>query len=164
MPRKLNVSIGPEPFESEDARGLLLAQEAELAGVYPPGERFLTVDPAVFEEARARFLVARADGRAVGCGAVIRRDEHTGEVKRMYVAPALRRQGVASAILGQLEAWAAQTGLRRLVLETGERHAGPVDLYRGAGYVAIPRFGEYLTSQSSRCFEKTLVPNAEGAR
>jgi putative acetyltransferase len=102
------------------------------------------------------FLVARADGRAIGCGALRMRDEATGEVKRMYVEPAHRGQGAARMILDHLEAAARTLGARRLVLETGIHQAEAIGLYRGAGFIPIVCFDEYADSPTSLCFEKAI--------
>ena len=44
-------------------------------------------------------IVAYQDGAPAGCGAWKQIDETTFEVKRIFIAPAFRRQGVASAII-----------------------------------------------------------------
>ena len=44
-------------------------------------------------------IVAYKDGAPAGCGAWKQIDETTFEVKRIYIAPEFRRQGVASAII-----------------------------------------------------------------
>src|SRR4051812_31875346 len=50
------------------------------------------------------FAVARsASGRIVGCGAVVLSEEY-GELKRMYVHPGSRGQGIGKALLAFLEA------------------------------------------------------------
>ena len=49
-------------------------------------------------------VVAYIDGVPAGCGAWKRIDEQTFEVKRIYIDPAYRRKGVASAIITALKA------------------------------------------------------------
>ena len=44
-------------------------------------------------------IVAYEDGKPAGCGAWKKIDEGTFEVKRIYIAPAFRRKGVASAVI-----------------------------------------------------------------
>ena len=65
------------------------------------------------------LFVARENGRAVGMGALRRHEDGIGEVKRMYTLPETRGQGVAKAIVGEIERLARREGYRRLVLETG---------------------------------------------
>jgi GNAT superfamily N-acetyltransferase len=92
----------------------------------------------------------------VGCGAVRRLDNEVAEIKRMYVIPDHRGQGIARAILAQLEAEATMLGVRRLFLETGDRQPEAVSLYRSAGFTEIPCFGEYADAPLSRCMGKDL--------
>ena len=40
----------------------------------------------------------------------------------MYVLPDKRGQGIASAILQELEQWALELGCRKCLLETGKKH------------------------------------------
>ncbi len=74
----------------------------------------------------------------------------------MYVVPAARGARVGAAILDALEGEARALGVGRLVLETGERQPEALALYRRAGFVAIPRFGEYVGSELSLCMAKAL--------
>jgi GNAT superfamily N-acetyltransferase len=107
-------------------------------------------------EGRGSFLVAYADGGPIGCGAVRRLDSGTAELKRMYVAPSARGQGIGRALLSALEQEARTLGAVRLVLETGTRQEAALALYRRAGFAVIPAFGEYLDSPTSVCMGKAL--------
>jgi putative acetyltransferase len=105
------------------------------------------------------FLLAWQDGSAVGCGGVRRRADFgnaTGEIKRMYVEPPTRQQGIAWAILRELEAVAVRIGYLRLVLETGTKQPEAIALYERAGYELIEPYGVYADSPLSRCFAKQL--------
>jgi putative acetyltransferase len=153
----VKVTIGAERFDSEDAQRLIEALDAHLSSRYSPDQRFgPNLKPAHLAPGLGTFLVARADGIAVGCGAVRRLDEETFEVKRMYVEPAVRGQGVAKEILSRLEADALALGARRLVLETGTLQTEAIGLYRRAGYRPIDCWGEYAASATSFCFEKRI--------
>jgi putative acetyltransferase len=155
--RDLSLSIAAEPFDSQDAQRLIAALDADLAELYPPEQRFgPNLKAQHLEAGRGTFLVARDDGRAVGCGAVRLIDAQTAEVKRMYVEPDQRGRGVGRAILASLEAAARRLRARRLVLETGTQSPEALALYRGAGFVDVPCWGEYATSPTSVCLEKKL--------
>jgi len=101
-------------------------------------------------------MVARAGGRAVGCGALRRLDEATAEDKRMYVEPELRGQGIAKEVLEHLEAAGRAMGIHRLVLETGIYQAEAIGLYRRAGFHPARCWGEYEGVLTSVCFEKEI--------
>ena len=153
----MKIAIGVEPFDSPDARRLVAALDEHLASRYKPEHRF---GPHLKAEQVApgigTFVVARAEGKAVGCGALRRRDQTTVEVKRMYVEPEKRGRGVARQILDHLENSARTMGAERLVLETGIHQEEAIGLYRAAGFKAIDCFDEYVDTPTSACFEKTL--------
>ena len=153
----MRVAIATEPFDSPDARRLVAALDAHLASRYAPEQRF---GPHLKAEHVApgvgTFVIARADGKAVGCGALKRRDPTTIEVKRMYVEPEMRGRRVAREILDHLENTARAMGAERLVLETGIYQEEAIGLYRGAGFKAVDCFDEYVGVPTSVCFEKPL--------
>jgi putative acetyltransferase len=149
--------IAPEPLSSLDARALIARLDAELTERYPnPADNHFRLDAGEVSDGNGVFLVARDGGRAVGCGAVRRIDESTGEIKRMYVDPKRRRSGLGGRLLAELERHARELGLRRLVLETGERQPESIRLYERAGFARIDRFGEYVDSPASVCMGKSL--------
>ena len=153
----MEVTISEEPFDSPDARRLVAALDAHLASRYAPEHRF---GPHLKAEHVApgvgTFLIARLDGRAVGCGALRKRDATTVEVKRMYVDPEMRGRGVAREVLDHLESSARSMGAERLVLETGIYQEEAIGLYRAAGFRAVDCFDEYAGVPTSVCFEKAL--------
>ena len=103
------------------------------------------------------FLAALADGRAVGCGAVVNRDDTYAEVKRMFVLPEYRGRGIASRILLALESEAAEQGLSVVRLETGVRQPEALRLYERAGYHRRGPFGEYPDNGQSVFLEKRFL-------
>lgn len=161
------LEIAPEALTSAVAEGLIVALNAELSALYPePGANHFRLDPAEVAPGSGSFLVARWLGRPVGCGALRRLREtavlqelgpQVGELKRMYVAPDVRGQGIGRALLARLEAEARALGLARLVLETGTRQVEALALYRRAGFTGIPPYGEYAASHTtSVCLAKAL--------
>jgi putative acetyltransferase len=151
------ITIATEPFESADARRLISALDEHLAGRYPPEQRFgPNLKPEQIAAGLGTFVVARVDGRAVGCGALRKLDGTTAEVKRMYVEPGMRGRGVAGHILDHLEDVAHGLDVHRLVLETGIYQAEAIALYRRAGFAPIRCWGEYAEALTSVCFEKNL--------
>jgi putative acetyltransferase len=151
------ITIAAEPFDSADAQHLIAALDAHLAGRYPPEQRFgPNLKPAQLAPGLGIFVIARVDGRAVGCGAVRLLDPTTVEVKRMYVEPEQRGRGVAKEILQRLEAAGRELGARRAVLETGIHQDEAIGLYRRAGYNLVDCWGEYTTSPTSVCYEKMI--------
>jgi GNAT superfamily N-acetyltransferase len=104
------------------APGLSVASAAELA---PPG---------------GTFLVGYRDGEAVCGGGIKRLPDGACEIKRMYVVPAVRRQGVARALLRALEDAARELGYEIARLDTGPREPHTRTFYEGEGYLPIENF------------------------
>jgi GNAT superfamily N-acetyltransferase len=96
--------------------------------------------PAELNPPAGAFLVGYADGRAVCCGGIKRLDEHSCELKRMYVVPDARGRGVGQALLRALEVHARALGYEVARLDTGPRQPGAQRMYERAGYVAIENF------------------------
>ena len=66
-------------------------------------------------------LLAYVADEAVACAALKPFGESQLMLKRMFVHPDHRRQGIAQLLLAQLEIWAVEVGASQLVLETGVR-------------------------------------------
>jgi putative acetyltransferase len=154
----LNPEIRPVDPQGTDALALLAEAAVEASALYPelhdltaPGPTNAPTPP------RGIYLVAYLDGAAVACGALRPLDEHTAEVRRMYVRRSHRRRGLASAILHALEQAAAGFGYRTLRLETGYRQQPAMALYEARGFVRIAAFGPYVADPTSVCFEKRIV-------
>ena len=102
-------------------------------------------------------VVAYRDDMPVGCGAFKEFEPGTVEIKRMYVQPKHRQQGVAQAVLGELEKWAAELNYTTTVLETGKRQPEAIALYQRYGYALTPNYGQYVAIENSVCMRKALV-------
>jgi GNAT superfamily N-acetyltransferase len=145
-------------LDSPTARPLIHALNAELMQRYPEeGAKHFRLDPAEVADGRGAFLIAFHNEVAVGCGAVRLISETDAEIKRMYVTPVCRGQGIGGVILEALEAHARRLGASRLVLEAGERQPEALALYRRAGFIPIPNFGEYANSPLSLCMAKDIA-------
>lgn len=153
----MQLTIAEESFESGDARALIRELDNGLAELYLPAQRFgPNLKAEHLGDGRGVFLIARKDGRAVGCGAIRLLDQTTAEVKRMYVDLELRGRGVGRALLDELERRAKDIGATRLVLETGVHQHAAIALYKRAGFEPCDCWGEYLTAPTSVCFAKNL--------
>ena len=144
-------------IESPRAAGvpeLISALDGYLSALYPPtSNHFLDLDR--LSQPDIRLFVARRAGSPLACGALRMAGDY-GEVKRMYVSPAARGEGLGRAILARIESEAQRAGLRLMRLETGNRQTEALALYRSAGYVDCGPFGEYQPDPLSRFMEKKL--------
>jgi putative acetyltransferase len=122
--------------------------------LYPP-ESVYALDMNSLLQPNVLFAVARGiDGVAVGCGAIVVAPEY-GEVKRMFVHPSARGQGVAQRLLGMLEAEALARGCRRFMLETGPSQPEAIGLYQRLGYRVRGPYGDYRDDPLSVFMEKS---------
>ncbi|GLU53484.1 GNAT family N-acetyltransferase [Dyadobacter frigoris] len=101
-------------------------------------------------------VVAFENNEPIGCGAMKEFMPDSMEMKRMYTAPLGRGKGIATAVLTELEKWAAELSYKKCVLETGKRQPEAIKLYEKNGYKNIPNYGQYIGIENSVCFEKEL--------
>jgi GNAT superfamily N-acetyltransferase len=111
------------------------------------------VDQAMEEEPSdgfAAFFVARFDAAPAGCAGLTA----SGELTRLYVAPAFRRRGGGRVLLRAVEDAARSLGLPAVRLDTRHDLVEARALYRAAGYREVPAFnaGPY----ADHWFEKEL--------
>jgi GNAT superfamily N-acetyltransferase len=100
--------------------------------------------PGAFGPPAGCLLLASRAGQLVGCGAYRRLDDGSCELKRMFVRPAFRGQGIGRAIAAALVERASAAGYRTMRLETTTFMQGAAELYASLGfrrcapYYAIP--------------------------
>ncbi len=139
------MEITPVTAPTQDVRLLVGELNDELSGLYTPhpqrGEQFAL--EALFQP-HIRFFMARRDGLPAGCGSVALFAEFA-EVKRMYVRPLLRGQGIADAIMARVIAETVQGGLKLLRLETGTYSSAAIAFYRRCGFVGCGAYEPYTS-------------------
>ena len=94
----------------------------------------IDVIPAYYGARHGAFFVARSGDALVGMFGLEAAGEDEVELRRMYVEPDTRRQGVARRMLAVAEDEARRLGARELVLSTSEIQSEALALYRRAGY------------------------------
>jgi putative acetyltransferase len=149
------IDIAVEDPAQPDVAPLLQASDAYMASLYPAESNHM-LDVASLRQPQVAFLVARVDGKALGCGALLDSGEGWAEVKRMFVSPAARGLKLGRRLLDEIEAIAAHRGVRVLRLEMGGLQPEALGLYRSAGFVEIGAFGAYGRDPVSIFMEKTL--------
>jgi putative acetyltransferase len=151
------ITIAKEDPRSPDVSRLLSAFVDEVKKRYdsPPADVGI-FDPDLVSVPRSVFLVARRNGDAVGCGALVPMDEYSVEVKRMFVARESRGLGIATMILDELERLAREFDYDAMRLETGFKQPESIALYGKAGFYRIPNFPPFESDRSAVCFEKKI--------
>lgn len=80
------------------------------------------------------FWVAFSDDTLVGMFGLEKQDSTAFELRRMYVDPSCRRQGIAKKLLSYAEKKSRDLGGAKLILSTSELQSEALSLYRWAGY------------------------------
>jgi drug/metabolite transporter (DMT)-like permease/GNAT superfamily N-acetyltransferase len=148
--------VRPVPAGDPAAEELLRSYAGEVAanGVARPPDRVETV-ASEYEEPRGTFLVVYQDGDPVACGGIRALPDGAAEVKRMYVMPGARGNGVGMRLLAELESQARRLGYERLRLDTAQALTAAQALYRNAGYHEIDDYNG--NPAATHWFEKTLA-------
>ncbi|MFJ2373450.1 GNAT family N-acetyltransferase [Streptomyces sp. NPDC087769] len=156
--------IHPRSFDHPDAVKLNDQVQLEYAERYGDEGDVTPLDPAMFEPPNGLYLLAYdARDRPVATGGWRTQDRNDegysdgdAELKRMFVIPEGRGNGLARRILTALEDDARAAGRVRMVLETGDQQPEAIALYTSSGYTPCEKFGHYRTYESSLCFAKPL--------
>jgi len=123
---------------------LAQAMRDEIAVMYDglelDGDTMPRAGPRELSPPGGAFIVGFCAQEPICCGGVKRLDERTCEIKKMYVVPNRRGQGVARALLFALEEKARELGYTIARLDTGPRQTNAQGLYESEGYVAIEDF------------------------
>jgi GNAT superfamily N-acetyltransferase len=154
--------VRPVPFGHPDAVALVAQVQAEYVERYG-GPDETPLERGVFDPPAGAFFVGYLDGAPVATGGWRFRTDvaafgrrRPAEIKRMYVVPGARRNGLARAVLSHLEGTARDAGADAMVLETGLRQPEAIALYTSAGYEPVRAFGHYAWSDTARYFGKPL--------
>ncbi|WP_374371225.1 GNAT family N-acetyltransferase [Tabrizicola sp.] len=124
--------------DSPDARACLRAYFALLADRIPGIDPTHVPDPdpeaASFRAPHGTFLVARAGATILGCVSLKTVEPGLGEVKRLWVAPESRGQGLGRRLMIEVEDFARSIGLTQLRLDTNSALTEALALYAKTGW------------------------------
>ena len=134
------LTVARESSAGDGPRWVVAQAEAELVvryGGLDDGELGLTA--AMFDPPTGAFVVGRAGsaGPPVGGVGVRAVGPGLGEVRRLWVDPGWRGQGVARRLMAALEDAARGLGLSGLRLATGERQPEAMALYESSGWERV---------------------------
>ena len=149
------ITIALESPEQAEVLALFRASDSYHQALYPDESNYL-LDPAELAIDSARFIVARQDGVAVGCGAIVVQGEGSAELKRMWVGPETRGTGLGRRLLNELEQIARAENCIFLRLETGVSQPEAISLYKSSGFSVCPPFSGYTEDPLSIFMEKQL--------
>ncbi|GAA1368247.1 GNAT family N-acetyltransferase [Catellatospora chokoriensis] len=133
----MHLRIQRQHTGGAESRELRREFVAELALRYPEQDFSADADTAelpLLDAPGAAWFVVYGDGQPIGCGGLRGLDEHTGELKWVYLREAARGRNVGRSLLAELEDTARELGYTRLRLSTGDRQPEALGLYVSAGY------------------------------
>ncbi len=159
------LAIAAEPFTGPGPQSIVLAATDEFDRLYGVGNRGAhDLVAGDFDPPLGTYLVARIEGHLAG-GVGLRRildpSLHVGEIKRLWIRPDLRRSGVATTLMAQVEHAASVLGYTTLYLETGPRQPGARALYERLGWERVDAYpeGAHVHATGTR-FRRALTADA----
>jgi carbonic anhydrase len=90
--------------------------------------------PGVYAAPAGRFFIARVDGRLAGCVAIKPHDGGVCELKRLYVRPEFRRQGLGERLARRAIDEARAIGYQRMILDSHISMTSAHAIYRALGF------------------------------
>ena len=138
----MNILPATTADDIAQARALFLeyAAESQLDLCFQGFEEELTTLPGKYAPPNGRLLLARDGERTAGCGALRELTEGVSEMKRLFVRPAFREQGVGRLLAGRLIEEARRIGYGTMRLDTLASMRAARALYESLGFQRIPAY------------------------
>lgn len=159
---KISVIQAASPVEITEVQSLFQEYAASLnfSLCFQDFARELSSLPGSYAPPSGRLLlalVASSHTQPAGCVAMRRIDSQTGELKRLYVRPEFRGQGIGRTLTQKIIEEARECGYSRLRLDTLDSMAEAQSLYRSLGFALIKPYRANPTSVGDAiCMELTL--------
>jgi putative acetyltransferase len=154
------ITVKPADPLSTEARELIAALDAGLSGHYDAENNFPLLPEELVSDDIDFFMAETGSGEKVGTIA-LRRYPDYAEIKRMFVTPSARGQGIARQLLATAHECARAKGYDRVRLETGSLQHAAIALYESAGYVRRPAFGDYPPESDQNIYFELAIPVKE---
>ncbi len=148
------LDLAPVTTREPAVAALIDALTVELAGSGYTDEETFGYSLDQLEASGVHLVGASLDGTLVGIGGVEIQGGGFAELKRFYVDPARRGQGVADALIEALLQHARERGATTVRLETGDKQHAAMRFYARHGFEVVPRFGPYVDSATSVCMSR----------
>jgi DNA-binding MarR family transcriptional regulator len=156
--RASQVTFAVEDPSTRDAQWCIGQYVAELNQRFDVGfdpSMSISADAPELTPPAGALMLARLQGRAVGCGALKLHAGAPAELKRMWIASEARGLGLGRRLLLELERYAREAGADVVRLETNGTLQEAIALYRSSGYQEVPAFND--EPYAHHWFEKHLA-------
>lgn len=130
-------------YDNLDAVRVLFREYVHELGVdlnFQDYEQELSTLPGKYAEPKGRLYLAYDHTEAIACIALRPFDGNVGEVKRLYVKPTHRRQGISKILAEYIIKEAGLIGYQRLVLDTLNTMTPAMNLYKSLGFAEIEAY------------------------
>lgn len=148
------VTLKRTNSDNPDFRVLITKLDADLR--LRNGDMMDFYDHHNIIEKNDTVVIAYIDDKPAGCGCFKPFDQESIEVKRMFVEPDARGNGISKIVLNELESWARELGFKFAVLESASKQIEAHSLYHKSGYERIENYAPYVDLPYSFCFRKKL--------
>ena len=152
----MTIELRSTALDSTDGLRLLGAFTDEISDLYPgwTPAKGPSAHPSEFLPPTGLFVIAYQADLAIGCGGFKQLATKIAEIKRIYVRPECRGDGVARRVLEHLEQSARELGYDAVRLDTGDRQPEALALFERTGYQQVPDYNG--NPFASYWFEKKL--------
>ena len=89
-----------------------------------------------------RLYLAYVDSQAAGCIGMRKLDEENCEMKRLYVKPEFRRNGLGKILVDRIISDAKKEGYRHILLDTLPFLESALKMYKAYGFYEIPCYND----------------------
>jgi putative acetyltransferase len=153
----MNITINPERPDTPVSMQLIIELNAALNPDQTPAESIHGYSVEKLIRLGVAFFVVRVEGEPAGCCGVQVFDEGYAELKRMFLRPPYRGQGLNRVMIDHLAAHASEHGVALLRLETGILQHDAIRSYTRYGFVRCGPFGDYREDPHSVYMEMRLA-------
>ena len=163
----MNLELHTITAESSPAQQAMLGKVKELFVAY---QKWLDIDlcfqgfdaelatlPGAYAEPKGRLFYLEIDGEAVGCIGLRPLDATRCEIKRLFVIPARRGQGLGQKLVLAAIKAAQAIGYHRMFLDTLPKMPMALKLYREMGFRDTPPY--YDTPEEGTVFLALDLPS-----
>lgn len=114
-----------------------LSDDINHAPTFEKLEEELATLPGKYSPPHGRLLLAMQDGQPAGCIALKGHDDLICELKRMYIRPAFRGQGIARSLVRRLTEEARRAGFERMILDSHISMKKAHEIYQTFGFKKV---------------------------